>query len=293
VWNRIEIWAVVVIVSTIPDVVSAQAESNRVQVEAEGAYRIIRSNGIPDHETGRFPNRGNPNAISAQEHRYRIPLEPRVASKPVPLGLSPFGVALNGVPFDPGAAEFWNRDRRSGWQYEALSGAIDLGLDFNNAHVQPGGAYHYHGIPPSLVAGAGSSRHSALIGFAADGFPIYSRFGYRDGRDPGLGIIELASSYRLRRGNRGSGPGGVHDGSFVEDYEYVPALGDLDECNGRTTKTPEYPSGTYAYFLTQKFPVIPRCLKGLPDQSFIRRPGRHRRPPPPGRPPPDRRGPPH
>jgi hypothetical protein len=39
-------------------------------------------------------------------------------------------------------------------------------------------------------------------------------------------------------------------GTFHEDYEYVPGSGDLDEFNGRTVQTPEYPEGVYAYFLT-------------------------------------------
>ena len=51
-----------------------------------------------------------------------------------------FGVALNGVPFDPGTAEYWENDRSSDWRYDALSGKINLGLDQNNAHVQPNGA---------------------------------------------------------------------------------------------------------------------------------------------------------
>ena len=69
----------------------------------------------------------------------------------VPLETVPilFGVAVNGVPFEAGTAEFWNGDRA--WNYEAKSGKIDLGLDQNDAHVQPGGVYHYHGLPTGLV----------------------------------------------------------------------------------------------------------------------------------------------
>ena len=136
------------------------ATGNQVRITIEGAYRVIRSNGIPNHATGRFPNAGNPNAISAQDHVYRVPVNPQEAARPTPLGLSPFGVALNGIPFDPGAAEFWRNDRNSGWQYEALSGAVDLGLDAANAHVQPTGAYHYHGLPAPLLAGQSAQAHS-------------------------------------------------------------------------------------------------------------------------------------
>jgi hypothetical protein len=39
-------------------------------------------------------------------------------------------------------------------------------------------------------------------------------------------------------------------GTFVEDYEYRPDSGDLDSSNGRFSVTPEYPGGTYAYFLS-------------------------------------------
>ena len=39
-------------------------------------------------------------------------------------------------------------------------------------------------------------------------------------------------------------------GAHIEDYEYVANHGDLDEHNGRFCVTPDYPAGTYAYFIT-------------------------------------------
>jgi hypothetical protein len=39
-------------------------------------------------------------------------------------------------------------------------------------------------------------------------------------------------------------------GSFVEDYIYLNGAGDLDQYNGRFCVTPEFPKGTYAYFVT-------------------------------------------
>ena len=39
-------------------------------------------------------------------------------------------------------------------------------------------------------------------------------------------------------------------GTYIEDYEYVEGLGDLDQYNGRFCVTPEYPLGVYAYFCT-------------------------------------------
>ena len=43
---------------------------------------------------------------------------------------------------------------------------------------------------------------------------------------------------------------GFTAGTFIEDFIHDPTLGDLDEYNGRYCVTPEYPNGTYAYFLT-------------------------------------------
>ena len=51
-------------------------------------------------------------------------------------------------------------------------------------------------------------------------------------------------------------------GTFTQDYEYVAGLGDLDECNGRTGVTPEFPKGIYHYFATDTFPNLQRCVKG-------------------------------
>lgn len=243
---------------------------NSVSITTDGEYRYITSNGIPNHDTGNFPNANNPNTISEQSHEYRVSLSPQLANSSTELNLFPFGVAVNGVPFDPAAAEFWNNDRNSGWQYDAISGSINLGLDENNAHVQPDGTYHYHGIPTGLINGVDQEKHSALIGYAADGFPIYSLLGLQDPSDASSSIVTLKSSYQVKSGTRASGPGGSYDGTYVEDYEYHASLGDLDECNGREGITPEYPGGTYAYFLTEDYPVIPRCLKGDVDASFLR-----------------------
>jgi len=168
---------------------------------------------------------------------------------------------LNGVPFDPGAGEFYLGDRSLGWQYEALSGAVVLGLDQNHAHVQPSGKYHYHGLPTLFLEeiGVEKGKHSPQIGWAADGFPIFALYGGKEQ------VTTLRPSYRLKAGNRPTGdnqPGGQYDGTFTQDYEYVPGLGDLDECNAAMTVTDDFPNGTYAYFLTNDYPVIPRCLKG-------------------------------
>ena len=52
-------------------------------------------------------------------------------------------------------------------------------------------------------------------------------------------------------------------GDLVEDYIYEEGLGTLDEYNGKFAVTPEYPNGTYAYFMTEDSsgnPVYPYAI---------------------------------
>ena len=263
---------------------------NDVLIEVKGEFRMITSNGIPNHEIGAFPNRGNPNTISPQQYKLKVPANPRVATQDTALQHQDFGIAVNGVPFDPFTAEYWNNDRQANWNYEGIiNGTTYLGIDFNNGHVQPTGAYHYHANPVGLMKKLGSNGTKMVqIGWAADGFPIYGLYGYEKADEPSSGVKKLSTSWRLKKGTRPSGPGLAYDGSFVQDWEYVKGAGDLDECNGRFGVTPEFPNGTYYYIISQNYPWIPRVFKGTPDNSFRRGgpggpggPG-GRRPPPGG-----------
>ncbi len=246
--------------------------TNAVSIKVEGEQRVIRSNGWPDHAPGQFPNRGNPNRLSPQTYTFRVPAKPQAAANLSPGNGAFFGVALNGVPFEPGTGEFWNGDRR--WNYEALSGHINLGIDAHNAHVQPTGAYHYHGLPVGLILKLGGTTNKmTMVGYAADGFPIYTNYGHTDAKDTNSPIKKLKSSYRVKQGARQGGPGGKHDGMFTADYEYVRGAGDLDECNGRFGPTPEYPQGVYHYYITEEFPQLSRFWKGTPGEGFRKGPG--------------------
>ncbi len=243
-----------------------------VSITTEGDFRIITSNGWPDHPPGAFPRRGNPNALTAQSYTLRVPVKPRMSETPERRGGWWWGVALNGVPFEPGTAETWNNDRQSGWRYEAATGFLNLGLDEHNAHVQPTGAYHYHALPIGLIERLGGDGKKMLqVGWAADGFPIYTSRAHSEAKDPKSPLRKMKPSHRLRQGARSAqegGPGGNYDGRFTEDFEYVQGSGDLDECNGRFGVTPEFPEGTYYYCITTEFPFVSRMWRGTPDPSF-------------------------
>lgn len=107
--------------------------------------------------------------------------------------------------------------------------------------------------------------HSPIIGWAFDGNPIYGPYGLTDPTNINSGISQVRSGYRLK-------PNLVYDevlninpvridgpslldfpaGTFIDDYEYVFRSESifLDQYNGRFTKTPEFPDGVYAYFVT-------------------------------------------
>lgn len=256
-----------------------------VRIEIRDGYRLVTANGIPNHETGRFPNRGNPNVVAEQSYTFRIPLDPPPPSKPV---LSPslihrdsgylFGIALNGVPFEPATGMNWTPEgiRRGGrpgaWVYEAIGGSVDFGIDRANAHVQRTGAYHYHGIPTPMM----SDTKPTLLGYAADGYPIYGPLGYQNPSNLKSPLVALKSSWQLKTSDRPAppnGPDGTPDGRFTSDFEFKPGSGDLDRLNGRFAVTPEYPKGVYHYVLTESFPHIPRGFAAPPDPSFRRKPG--------------------
>ena len=128
----------------------------------------IDTNAIPDHETGDFPNGGNPNSISEQDLTWEF------TTSPTYIGGASFartsGVAVNGVKFEPGTAETATCTSGERYSIEALQEVYDLGLDFNNAHVQPTGEYHYHGISALLVDAYESDDDLVHVGFASDGF---------------------------------------------------------------------------------------------------------------------------
>lgn len=250
----------------------APKAGSQITITIEGEYRIFRANGLPDHTPGQFPNRGNPNAIAAQNHTFRVSLKPQTNATPRDGRGAWFGVALNGVPFEPGTGEFWQGQRE--WNYEAKSGFINLGLDQHNAHVQPTGAYHYHGLPTGLMDKlGGDGKKMLLVGYAADGFPIYTSYGFSVATNAASALQKMRSSWQVKQGQRSGGPGGNYDGRFTADYEYLPGSGDLDECNGRFGVTPEYPQGIYHYYITDEFPQLARQWRGTPDASFFKRGG--------------------
>ena len=98
----------------------------------------------------------------------------------------------------------------------------------------------------------GQDRHSPIIGWAYDGYPIYGPYGYTS--KTGGTIVQMRSGYTENAGARVNRPPTTvfPEEFFVEDFAwtYDTSDGVLDKNNGRFCVTPEYPNGTYAYFAT-------------------------------------------
>lgn len=227
-------------------------------VTVEGDTRTIVSNALPDHETGEFPNSGNPNTISEQDASYSYTTNPTFTGDATEARTT--GVAVNGVKFEPGTAETVTCESGEMFRIEALQDTYDLGLDFNNAHVQPTGEYHYHGISELLVDAYSSEDDLVLVGFAADGFLIYA-----SKSDVYSSSYALASDTRVGTDCAASGPGSgdaidiegsTPDGTYTSDWVFDETNGDLDACNGTEI------DGEYAYIVTDEYPYISRCLNG-------------------------------
>ena len=227
--------------------------------------RTIVTNALPNHETGLFPNSGNPNTISAQSNRYKYPTNPAYRGAAAEVHVP--GVAVNGVKFEPGTAETVTCVTGETYRVEGLQDTFNLGMDFNNAHVQPTGEYHYHGLSDLLAEVHDHSGGELVhVGFAADGYLIY--ISTTDTYKPSY---QLTASLRtgsdcqvslggVRGPNKVVG-GTAPDGTYTSDWEYLPGSGDLDECNGT------FIEDRYLYLVTNEFPYISRCLKGEFNES--------------------------
>ena len=215
--------------------------------------KCIISNGVPNHEIGEFPTKGNPNTFIKRHLKFCFPINPKKTNNNKYI-LATIGVTLTGIPIRPTTAAWYDRkstrkhsqDKSSGLNLEAIRPFEKIfGIDKFNGHLDFRGLYHYHKANQNLLI-----NNDPLIGYAADGFEIYYI------------PKKFKSSWKLKEGQRKIEPYGNFDGSFKEDYQYVEGYGDLDECNGKEFE------GKYRYFATNTFPFFPRCHWGEVSKDF-------------------------
>jgi hypothetical protein len=147
------------------------------------------------------------------------------------IGIMISGPALFNATEGPNSRAAALTDKVS-YNFKDSSGAAQTAnfIDSCNGHPTPalqGNTYHYHGLPPCVTAQVDTAGGpSHIIGIAADGFPIYGN------KDINGKVVTLAQ---------------------------------LDECNGITSATPEFPNGVYHYVLPEgvtSFQSSLRCYSG-------------------------------
>lgn len=185
----------------------------------EGDDRVLTGNDLPvDHTTGEFPIGSddpaaeydqNPSGITENPYEIRLPAEPVEADTPQCVA-GEVGVLLSGVVLNS-PVDAMGRDAVA-WESQ----------DHCEGHPNPSG-YHYHSVSPCIPdTGTG---HSALVGWALDGYPIF--------------------------GHRGE------DGEALTNH-------DLDECHGHTHEVTIDGEAveTFHYHATWEYPYVVGCFHG-------------------------------
>ncbi len=321
-----------------------------MQVASSSAWVYVRSSGLGYHTMGPWyldaaRTQAFPNFPANQNVLYRIPRAPAEATTKTLTPVGAIGYGVDGVALFDGRDAF-SYSTTAGQDATPVNGVTGGGVWNRDAYVnegvtfdaalahQAGANYHYHANTPALrqqlddhvdyVAATKSyaersgtpSRHSPILGWMADGYPVYGPYGYAVAGDAGSGVRRMVSGYVKRDGTLGTtnlattgrttlpawaataqgraaalastqfGPavGTAYPlGRYLEDNDYLGHLGkiqgtdfDLDLYNGRHCVTPEFPGGTYAYFLaieadgTPKFPyIIGRWFYGTPSGGSV------------------------
>lgn len=308
------------------------------EVSYSATWTYIRTSGLGAHMMGPwYLNAAHttafPNYPKNQKVLYRFPRTPSVPATKTLTGLGAIGYFVDGVAmFDSRDGYVWTGSAEVGngtgyWNREAY---VNEGVTFDPgyAHQENSGTHHYHANPIALRYLLGDhvdynattkaysesvsavTKHSPILGWVRDGYPIYGPYGYSSALNAGSGVRRMVSGYQLRNGNSStdnlaatgrttipawaqrmysvgasqSGPTVSTTyplGRYMEDNAYLGDLGytqgvhfDLDEYNGRYCVTPEFPGGTYAYFVsidasgTPTFPYnIGRAFYGNPTGS--------------------------
>lgn len=181
---------------------------------------------------------------------------------------------------------------------------------------QLGDNVSYDRVTDTYREASGQPHHSPILGWAYDGYPIYGPYGYSEPKNAASPVRRMVSGYVLQdsrhhttdlrktgRRSLAKWAADLHNapsvltadqtgpdvsiryplGRYCEDYAFLGDLGatqgkdfDMDLYNGRFCVTPEFPQGTYAYFVTLNedgsaaFPyVIGRQYYGVPSGGNV------------------------
>ena len=240
-------------VSSSPDtsagLESAQWSEAMTVTQSQGQIEII-ANGIPNHKRDAqyaVPQAGVmvPDASTAtiaddptkaQNYDFVITTKPKYLTTTTSAPLGSIGIMVSGsVLFNPYEGDGKTVAMANNFSLPDASGNKVWFVDSCSGHPTPGqGEYHYHALSSCVASEVDTpDGPSHILGLALDGFPIY----------------------------------GAND----INGKAVP-VSSLDECNGISSPTPEFPNGIYHYVLpgTSDETSSIRCFHGEVDASQIK-----------------------
>ena len=229
----------------------------------------VRASLLPGFIIGPWP--GDPFIAAAQNKSYIFPRNPAYPTTNHPTkNVGAQALLINGViAYDDADGKSYStstgkNENNGGGIWNQIAWVAHISeVDAGNGHPDPHNTYHNHHNPIKLCSVTSGTAHSPLIGWAFDGNPIYGPFGYSTPTNTASAIKRMTPSWALRSistrtalytGSVTSQAGPAISaqfplGTYIEDYGYTANSGDLDFYNGRYCYTPEFPNGTYAYFL--------------------------------------------
>lgn len=235
--------------SDTTDVVKAASWNSTIKISYTDGSINFQPDGIPNHERDAYyavPNAGvvvpdanSSNIIkdptSAQTYSFDIPSVPTFSTETTKTSLGSIGVMISGaVLYNPYEGDGTTVAMANNFTITNSAGITASFVDKCAGHPTPNvGAYHYHGLSGCVTTKVDTTTGpSHIIGIALDGYFIY----------------------------------GAND----INGKAVPASS-LDECNGITSPTPEYPKGVYHYVLpgTADATSSIGCFHGKVDVSQI------------------------
>jgi hypothetical protein len=124
---------------------------------------------------------------NTQSYAYRIPLRPKLVDEIVNYtGAGALAMTLNGVSMypimSPGVAAIDLKHKWRDGHNRDDNMKLDWQLDRCNEHAGRGFDIHYH-ADPKCMYNESQSGHSPIIGWAADGFPLYGKYN-ASGQEP-------------------------------------------------------------------------------------------------------------
>ena len=259
----------------------ASGLTNVQEVNYSSTFVYVKTEDIPSWIPILYDWPNNPWFAVPMNYQFRFRLNPTPNVGPeTKTGYGHIGLWKNGCSiYNPKDAKSYQDSSvwfQNAWFWEHL---IAETFDSCIGHPNGSGEYHTHVSPACLYDITDSTQVSPLVGYAFDSYPIYGGYGYTNPLDTTSAVKRLKSSYRLRNitarttlpdgtvlplsrygptidtnttslNPLNNSPVAAPLGAYMEDYDYVPGLGDLDEHNGRFCITKDYPNGIYAYFTT-------------------------------------------